>query len=139
MQCYNCENCFGCVGLIRKSFCIFNKQYEEAEYWCRVDELKCAMLDRGEYGEFFPAKFSPSYWAVSVGLLYQIEDAEATKLGALMLNPESAGALGELPAGAIMRSSDELLDNISETEIDVWGGQPMMDPVEKRRYALPKP
>ncbi len=139
MQCYNCENCFGCVGLIRKKFCIFNKQYGETEYWRRVDELKCTMLDRGEYGEFFPAKFSPSYWAVSVGLLYQIEEAEATKLGALMLDPESAGALGELPAGAVMRSSEELPDNIMETDIDAWGGQPMMDPTIKRRYALLKP
>ncbi len=139
MQCYNCENCFGCVGLIRKSFCIFNKQYTPEEYWKRVDELKCAMLDRGEYGEFFPTKFSPSYWAVSVGLLYQIEEAEAAKLGCLMLDPESAGALGELPAGATMRSSDELPDNINQIEVDAWGGQPMMDPIEKRRYALLKP
>ncbi len=139
MQCYNCENCFGCVGLIRKSFCIFNKQYTPEEYWKRVDELKCAMLDRGEYGEFFPAKFSPSYWAVSVGLLYQIEEAEAAKLGCLMLDPESAGALGELPAGAVMRSPEELPDNINQTDVDAWGGQPMMDPVEKRRYALLKP
>ncbi|MEK7105377.1 MAG: hypothetical protein AAB865_01705 [Patescibacteria group bacterium] len=139
MQCYNCENCFGCVGLIRKKFCIFNKQYEEAEYWQRVDELKCAMLDRGEYGEFFPAKFAPSYWPVSVGLLYQIEEDEATKLGVNLLDPESAGALGELAEGTVLHSLDELPDHINQTEPEKWGGVPFMDPAEKRRYALLKP
>lgn len=139
MQCYNCENCFGCVGLIRKSFCIGNKQYTPDEYWKRVDELKCAMLDRGEYGEFFPASFSPTFWPVSVSLLFQIEEDEAKKIGCLMLDPESAGALGELPPGAVMHSPDELPDNIRDTEPETWGGQPMMDPTEKRRYALLKP
>ncbi len=57
VNCYNCENCFGCVGLNRKKFCIFNKQYTEEEYWQKLDEVKCAMLDRGEYRKFFPASF----------------------------------------------------------------------------------
>ena len=53
-QCENCHDCFACIGLKNKSFCIFNVQYSEDEYWRRVDELKTAMLARGEYGEFFP-------------------------------------------------------------------------------------
>jgi len=71
--CYNCshsENCFGSVGLVHKKFHIFNKLYSEAEYWKQVDELKCAMLDRGEYGNFFPAKFSPNGFQYSVGQVY---------------------------------------------------------------------
>jgi hypothetical protein len=31
-QCISCSNCFGCVNLVRKQFCIFNKQYSEVEY-----------------------------------------------------------------------------------------------------------
>ena len=54
--CWNCENCFGCTGLQRKKFCIFNKQYNEDEYWKIVDKSKCDMLLRGEYGNFFPKK-----------------------------------------------------------------------------------
>jgi CxxC-x17-CxxC domain-containing protein len=57
-ECNTCENIFACFGLKNKKFCIFNKQYSEDEYWRRVDELKTAMLQRGEYGEFFPLSMS---------------------------------------------------------------------------------
>jgi len=60
IDCYNCENCFGCVGLNRKQFCILNKQYIEEDYWKKLDELKCHMLERGEYGEFFPLSMATS-------------------------------------------------------------------------------
>ncbi|MEK7524647.1 MAG: hypothetical protein AAB588_06515 [Patescibacteria group bacterium] len=61
IQCYNCsycdhcentidsdycsyslaiQNCFGCVGLNRKSFCIFNEQFTKEEYMQRLPELK---------------------------------------------------------------------------------------------------
>src|SRR3989338_3713584 len=69
-NCRDCEYCFGCVALQRKKFCIFNKQYTEAEYWPRVDELKSKMLAEGEYGQFFPAKFSPSGFQYSAGEIY---------------------------------------------------------------------
>ncbi len=69
-NCSHCENCFGCVGLVHKQFHIFNKLYSEEEYWQKVDELKCAMLERGEYGKFFPAKFSPNGFQYSVGQIY---------------------------------------------------------------------
>ena len=58
INCRNINNCFACVGLRKKRFCIFNVQYSEEEYWQRVDELKCVMLERGEYGEYFSAAFS---------------------------------------------------------------------------------
>lgn len=58
-ECTNIEYCFGCSNLRNKKFCIFNKQYSEEEYWPKVDELKAAMLERGEYGEMLPAAMSP--------------------------------------------------------------------------------
>lgn len=58
MDCNNCECCFGCMGLRNARFCILNRQYTEDEYWERVDALKAAMLERGEYGEFFPARMA---------------------------------------------------------------------------------
>src|SRR3989338_3431278 len=61
--CMDCEFCFGCVGLRRKKYCILNKQYSEAAYWEKVDAIKCAMLDRGEYGDFPSAGFSTQQWA----------------------------------------------------------------------------
>src|SRR3989338_2422933 len=70
INCKDCEYCFGCVGLIHKRFHLFNKPYDEETYWQKVDELKCAMLERGEYGLFFPGSFSPSGFSFSVGQLY---------------------------------------------------------------------
>ena len=58
-ECNNCENCFACFGLKNKKYHIFNKEYTKEEYWKKVDELKTKMLERGEYGEFFPLKDSP--------------------------------------------------------------------------------
>jgi len=54
MNCISSENLFGCIGLKHKKFCIFNVQYSEEEYWKKVDDIKTAMLKRGEYGQFFP-------------------------------------------------------------------------------------
>jgi hypothetical protein len=31
-SCHDCEYCFGCVGLRNQKYCVFNKQYEKAEY-----------------------------------------------------------------------------------------------------------
>ena len=61
----SCEHCFGCFGLKHKKFCIFNVQYTEAEYWPLVDAIKTAMLERGEYGEFFPHALSPHAYNAS--------------------------------------------------------------------------
>ncbi len=57
-NCWGCENCFGCIGLKDGKFCIFNKKYEEDEYYGLVARIKEHMKLTGEYGEFFPAKFS---------------------------------------------------------------------------------
>lgn len=81
--CYNCTNShdlFGCVSLNRKSYCVFNKQYEKAEYEKLVSEIVEAMqatplrppsakateaAQQGyegqvsEWGEFFPVELSP--------------------------------------------------------------------------------
>jgi len=71
-ECYDCENCFGCVGLRKKKFCILNKQYTESAYWDMLDELKCAMLARGEYGQFLPAKMSPAWFPESGSFKYHL-------------------------------------------------------------------
>ena len=140
LLCYNCTDCFGCVGLQRKQFCIFNKQYEEEEYWRRVDELKCAMLERGEYGEFFPAKYSPSYWGDSgAPYWFGTTKEEAKGIGVMEYDPESHGAIGrELMDESNMRSVSELPDHIKDLSDD-WSGKPLMDTEVNRRFALIKP
>ena len=68
--CGNCSNCFACIGLKNRSFCIFNKQYSEEEYWRVVDTIKTDMLVRGEYGEFFPPALCPVPYNISLATSY---------------------------------------------------------------------
>jgi len=57
--CFHCDDCFGCSGLTRKKHCIFNKQYTEEEYNALVPKIIEKMKQNGEWGLFFPVKFSP--------------------------------------------------------------------------------
>src|SRR3989338_1287473 len=64
--CRNCHDCFGCIGLANKSFCIFNRQYTEEEYWRVVDQIKTSMLAAWEYGELFPPELAPVPYKLSL-------------------------------------------------------------------------
>lgn len=58
-DCYNCSFCFGCSSLKRKQYCIFNVQLTPEEYSVEINNLYDQMQKTGEWGEFFPAEFSP--------------------------------------------------------------------------------
>jgi hypothetical protein len=45
---------FGCVGLRKKSYCIFNKQYTKQEYEKLLPKLVEKLKTSGEWGNFFP-------------------------------------------------------------------------------------
>lgn len=78
--CVNCHNIFGCIGLLNKSFCIFNKQYLEEEYWKVLDDIKTNMLLAGEYGEFFPPDLSPFPYRITTAGSYKgYDDFETVK------------------------------------------------------------
>ncbi len=66
--CVGSNNCFGCVGLYKKQYCIFNKQYSKEEYFIMVEKIKKHMnempyIDKKgrvyKYGEFFPFELAP--------------------------------------------------------------------------------
>lgn len=140
MNCIDCEYCFGCVGLKYKTFHIFNKGYGETEYWKRVDELKCAMLDRGEYGEFFPLSFSPSYQPYGGPRMYLLtEDHEYKTLGALEFDPESAGALGETLAQTQNPTPTSQVPDCMSDNPDAWIGKPLLDVKNGRRFSYLRP
>lgn len=135
MQCYHCENCFGCVGLQRKKFCIFNQQYTEEEYWQKLDELKCAMLEREEYGEFFPLTYSPSYFPESTTVWLGLNtEGDARRLGANVFPITAEGAVGNIDS-ADRRSLEEVPDCL-EHLTDDWAGKPIFDPEINRRFAF---
>ncbi|MBI2485024.1 hypothetical protein HYW18_02680 [Candidatus Uhrbacteria bacterium] len=135
LLCYNCEDCFGCVGLQHKKFCILNKQYTEAEYWETVDALKCAMLERGEYGEFFPAGYSPSYWKDSgAPVWFGMTEEEARGIGCMFYDPEGDGAVGDLATAAQCKNVSELPDHCKD--LAKWANVALYDDVARRRFSL---
>lgn len=57
--CNNSKNIFGCSGLIKKQYCIFNKQYTKEQYEELVPRIIEHMQKTGEWGKYFPIKYSP--------------------------------------------------------------------------------
>ncbi len=137
-NCYDCTHCFGCVGLRHKKFCILNKQYTEAEYWKKVDEMKCAMLERGEYGKPVPTKYSFSYFPESGPAMYlaaKQEDWDA--VGMQKFDASAEGAFGAVREGA--RPAADVPENIDDLDPAVWSGVPIEDAEEHRPFTLLAP
>ncbi len=81
-HCFNCKDCFGCVGLKSKQYCIFNKQYSKEEYEKLVPKIIEYMKSTGEWGEFFPADFSPFAYNETMANDYcTLSKEEAVRLG----------------------------------------------------------
>ncbi|MFA4930599.1 MAG: hypothetical protein WC570_01895 [Patescibacteria group bacterium] len=59
LVCMGCEYVFGSVSLRNKKYCILNKQYSKEDYEELVAQIKLDMINRGEYGQFFPSFLSP--------------------------------------------------------------------------------
>lgn len=136
--CYNCEDCFGCFGLQRKRFCLFNKQYTEEEYYAKLDEVKVAMLERGEYGMFFPASFFVGYWPDGGVVQYPETAARNEDFHPLDFEPESGGAVGEIDESKL-RSTNDVPDCIDDMKDEDWLGVPIYDANIKRRFSYLKP
>src|SRR3989339_367947 len=67
-NCFSCSDLFGCVGLRKKQYCIFNKQYIKEEYEKLIPKIKEQMnlmpyIDSGgrifRYGEYFTPEMLP--------------------------------------------------------------------------------
>lgn len=67
-SCRGCSDCFGCIGLDKKQYCIFNKQYSKKEYFEMIEKIRKHMDDMPyvdkigreyPFGEFFPTELSP--------------------------------------------------------------------------------
>ncbi len=108
-----CEDCFGCAGLVNKKFCIFNKQFDESEYWSKLDEIKTAMLERGEYGEFFPLSFSPFAYNSSLAWMsHQISDNEAKEKDVWIFKPAKTDFGGGITEIDNIEKTEEITDDL---------------------------
>lgn len=81
-NCHSSKYLFGCAGLRSAEHCILNKQYAKGEYDVMKSRLVEHMQFLGEWGEFFPAKFSPFGYNETIAQLY------------CPLSPEKARSLG---------------------------------------------
>jgi hypothetical protein len=138
--CIDCRNCFGCISLKKKEFCILNKQYSEEEYWSKLDQIKCQMLDKGQYGEYFPTTFSTSYVPECGAYLYAGADPEdIEKLGGNVFDPNEYNATGlEEVDLSQAKSTDDIPDSIQDVG-DEWAGKLIYDKDVNRTFAMLKP
>lgn len=78
----NSSDLFGCISLNKKKYCILNKQYSKEEYEKLRAQLIEYMKKTGEWGEFFPIKYSPFEYNETVAQEYfPLEKEQALKLG----------------------------------------------------------
>ncbi|MFA6257447.1 MAG: hypothetical protein WC671_00345 [Candidatus Paceibacterota bacterium] len=129
MDLFSCSDCFGCVGLKKKQYCIFNKQYTKEEYYQIIEKIKKQMDDipytdkQGliyKYGEFFPIEFSQSGYNNTVAIQhFPLTKTEAEKKGYLWVEaPQSEYRItiksSELPNS--IPEENEILKEIIECE-----------------------
>ena len=99
ISCRSSSDCFACIGLKKKQYCIFNKQYEKQEYF----ELRKKVIGQMEampyvtpggvhyqYGEFFPSELSPfAYNETMLSDYYPLSKEEAIARGYSWQDPET--------------------------------------------------
>ncbi len=58
-DCHSSQYLLGCVGIKKGEYSILNKKYSKEEYLALYKTIVADMKSRGEWGEFFPTKYSP--------------------------------------------------------------------------------
>ncbi len=108
-HCRSSSNLFGCVGLQKKEYCIFNKQYSKEEYQTLRDKIVDQMKGDGEYGEFFPPELSPFAYNETIAQdFFPLTREQAETKGYLWREPE----VKEFKTTV---SSSDLPDDIKDT------------------------
>lgn len=78
----NCKNLFGCSSMHHQEYCILNKQYSQEEYTQLAAQIVKDMIERGEYGEFFPVEKSPfGYNKTMAQIFYPMDEASVNAKG----------------------------------------------------------
>ena len=99
MNCFSSDSCFGCIGLRKKQYCIFNKQYTKDEYNELVPRLIERMRQDGEWGEFLPVSFCAQPYNRSYAQRYfPLEKEQALAAGLRWYEKEDAAVADAIPA-----------------------------------------
>ena len=121
-NCHGCNNIFGCIGLRKKNYCIFNKQYSKEEYEKLRNQIIEQMSDipyldkQGniyKYGEFFPIEISPFGYNETIAQEYFPLSKEE------IINKNYKWIERENPEYKITTSSYDLPKHIKDTAEDI--------------------
>ncbi|KKP86001.1 MAG: hypothetical protein UR88_C0001G0003 [Candidatus Nomurabacteria bacterium GW2011_GWA1_35_8] len=92
-----CNDCFGCVGLKKREYCIFNKQYSKEEYEILREKIIKHMQDmpyvdkKGrvyKYGEFFPMEASPFGYNETAHIYFPLTKEQVLERGYVWREPD---------------------------------------------------
>jgi len=122
------SNLFGCVGLKKKSYCIFNKQYTPEEYAVLREKIIRHMAEMPyadaegrtyRYGEFFPPGFSPfSYQETVANDFFPLSKEEAAAKGYTWRDSEIKEFQMTMKASAIPDAIGDTPDSIIQEIIE---------------------
>ncbi|TSC75133.1 MAG: Uncharacterized protein G01um101430_634 [Parcubacteria group bacterium Gr01-1014_30] len=122
VACRSSADCFGCVGLKKKQYCIFNKQYSKEEYEALREKIISHMNEmpyvdsKGivyKYGEFLPTEFSPfAFNETMLADYFPLSKDEAIAKGYKWKDPE-------LREYQITMSAEKIPDSIDETTDEI--------------------
>ena len=108
-SCHSSEYLLGCIGLRRKTHCIFNRSYTAHEYEKLAKKILSHMKETGEWGEFFPMRESPFYYNESRAMdAFPLTESEAKAKGLQWRDPPA------LTTSSTKLLPPESLDGIDE-------------------------
>ncbi len=119
-DCHSCENLFGCIGLKRKKYCVFNKQYTKDQYEELVPRLIAHMRSTEEWGEFFPISLSPFAYNETIAQEhFPLEKHQIVKSGCRWQNltDETPNVANTVDASALPDSISDVDDNVTKKVI----------------------
>ena len=114
-HCNFSKNLFGCISLNNAQYCILNKQYAKEEYEALVGKILEYMKQNGEWGEHFPAEFSPYGYNETVAQEYfPLSEEEALKQGYAWRrhDDDTSAATKIIPASALPDSMNDTPDDV---------------------------
>jgi CxxC-x17-CxxC domain-containing protein len=112
--CFHSKHLFGCCGCKRGEYCILNKQYTKEEYEALVPRIIEHMKQTGEWGEFFPASYSPfGYNETIASEYYPLTREEALKLNFTWRDPDPKD---------YMPQTCEVPDTVAEADTSITAG-----------------
>ena len=127
-SCRGCSDCFGCVGLKKKQYCIFNKQYTKEEYLEMIEKIKKHMDEmpyidkvgrKYTFGECFPSELSPFVYNETIAFEEQpFSKEEVLSLGYKWREPELKFYKPTIKAEEIPDSIHDIVDSICEEIIE---------------------